>query len=127
MPLVTLVNPVAVSRPLAVAGQSLESTQRLATSAPSEFDLGRFMECERGLSHVGQRGPLAGEIAGAPATSDPGYQSAALCLAFCVRVSRERRYGLLATGTAMDVRGTPWAGVFLCHYYTYARQCRGPH
>src|SRR5881394_3051398 len=43
-------------------------------SAPSEFDLGRFMECERGLSHVGQRGPLAGEIAGAPATSDPGYR-----------------------------------------------------
>ena len=34
-------------------------------------------------------------------------ESAALCLAFCVRVSRERRYGLLATGTAMDVRGTP--------------------
>src|SRR5947209_8174783 len=55
MPLVTLVSPVAVWRPLAVAGQSLESTQRLATSAPSEFDLGRFMECERGLSHVGQR------------------------------------------------------------------------
>src|SRR5205085_10584264 len=56
MPLVTLVNPVAVWRPLAVAGRSLESTQRLATSAPSEFDLGRFMECERGLSHVGQKG-----------------------------------------------------------------------
>src|SRR5437763_16224753 len=74
MPLVTLVSPIAVWRPLAVAGQSLESTQRLATSAPSEFDLGRFMECERGLSHVGQRCPLAGEIAGAPATSDPGYK-----------------------------------------------------
>jgi hypothetical protein len=23
-------------------------------------------------------------------------------------------------------RGERWAGVFLCHYYTYARQCRGP-
>src|SRR5947207_15447307 len=88
MPLVTLVNPVAVSRPLAVAGQSLESTQRLATSARSEFDLGRFMECERGLSHVGQTGPLVGEIAGAPATSDPGYRECCTVLsALPVRVT----------------------------------------
>src|SRR5437764_15477114 len=47
---------------------------------PVRIDLGRFMECERGLSHVGQRGPLAGEIAGAPATSDPGYRECCIVL-----------------------------------------------
>src|SRR5437762_61688 len=75
MPLVTLVNPVAVSRPLAVAGQSPESTQRLSTSAPSEFDLGRFMECERGASAMWVKGVLSPErLPEPPATSDPGYR-----------------------------------------------------
>src|SRR5205823_5854774 len=56
------------------------------------------------------RGPLAGEIAGAPATSDPGYriESAALCLAFCVRVSRERRYGLPDNWHSYGCQGDPW-------------------
>ena len=71
MPLVMLVNPVAVRRPLAVASQSLESTQRLATSAPSEFDLGRFMECERGLSHVGQRITTEAMVAEKPEPKSP--------------------------------------------------------
>src|SRR5437762_14048309 len=93
MPLVTLVNPVAVWRPLAVAGQSLESRQRLATSAPSEFELGRFMECERGPQPCGSKGSSRRRDCRSPLQrATLVIESAALCLAVCVRVSRERRY-----------------------------------
>ena len=74
------------------------SSQRKGSQrAPRQsLTLGRFMECERGPQPCGSKGSSRRRDCRSPLQrATLVIESAALCLAFCVRVSRERRYGLL--------------------------------
>src|SRR5437868_13323473 len=60
-----------------------------------------------GPQPCGSEGSSRGEIAGAPATSDPGYRECCTVLSV-LRESRQRRYGLPDNWHSYGCQRDPW-------------------